>query len=81
MVAAQAPSGESRVRLGTPASGRSRRTRQSASRTAARYVVTKPGSDDMQTASSRCAYTRSQLTGVNARGPPGSASGASATFP
>ncbi|GLW34965.1 hypothetical protein Areg01_79010 [Actinoplanes regularis] len=55
VVAAQAPSGESRVRLGTPASGSDRRTAQSAPSTSAWYVVTRPGFEYRQTASSRCA--------------------------
>ncbi|GAA4974541.1 hypothetical protein GCM10025331_81080 [Actinoplanes utahensis] len=80
-MAAQAPSGDSRVRLGTPDSGRSRVTVQSAFSTSARYVVTKPGFAYRQTAAPSREYTRSQRARVNARAPPGSASGTTATRP
>ncbi|GGR51497.1 hypothetical protein GCM10010168_82940 [Actinoplanes ianthinogenes] len=53
VVATHEPSGESRVRLGTPASGSSRRIAQFASSTSAWKVVTKLGFENRQTAPSR----------------------------
>ena len=81
VVAASAPSGDSRARLGSPVSGRSPDGVQSAPSNCARYVLVIPRRAERHTERSTRAYTRSHDAAVSARGPSGAASGTTASRP